>query len=171
MRDAKLQLTMNKVIFILTVTSLFFGCATTQVSDNIEIPDWEYEQLVAVPHSLVNEISSAENILERNIDGRIQEFGYIGKLYNRPIYLTDNYITELTDGKLKITEFPREGTRASVIMGICLEDFRRQTRARPGEYCSIYILTKEYGSNPNISIIVYGRFENNYFRGFVRRSI
>jgi len=175
MRNIKVQLVTNKVIFILMVTFLLFGCATTQVSNNIEIPDWETEKWKAVPHSVVDKISSEQNSFERNIYGRDQQFGYMGYLYNKPIYITDDFISELAselaNEQLRITEFPREDTRMSVIMWTCLNDFRRRTKARPGEYFCLFISTSEYiGGSVDITMVLYGRFENNGFRGSVRRS-
>jgi len=173
MRNNKVQLTTNKVIFVLSVTFLLYGCATTQVSNNVEIPDWETEQKRAVPHFIANEISSEEYSFERSINGRDEQFGYIGRLYNIPIYITDKYFTELPKRELRITEFPREGTRPSIIMWTCINNFRKRTKARPGEYFCLFIMTSEYiGGSVDMTMILYGRFENNGFiRGSIRRSI
>jgi len=161
-----------KILLFLNIIFLFFGCATKQASNNVEIPDWETEKWKAVPHFIADEISSEHNAFERNINGRDQQFGYIGNLYNKPIYITDDFISELTNGQLRITEFPREDTRMSVIMWTCLNDFRKRTKARPGEYFCLFIQTSEYiGGRIDMTMILYGRFENKGFRGSIRRSI
>ena len=161
-----------RIVIILVVSVCVLGCATTSSSttNTVNIPSWEKDQENAILWFLGTEISTAQRILRQNINNANEAFSYSGKLYNEKLKADNAFNQFRREDGLTITDFPRQGSTDHVILWACINDFRRQTGASPGDYFWISIFTANYMDEVILKMEFLGRFEaNESIRGWMYR--